>query len=90
MNKYKRAKEWIDSLDDDWSRVDIEWEAIDEIRKLVDKATPKKPSIAHSINGEAESYCRSCQRRFSTPVSWARISYKHCPECGQKLDWSKI
>ena len=79
MNKCKRAKEWIDSLDDDWSRVDIEWEAVDEIRKLVDKATPKKPPKHDKV------VCPTCNSK----ANYGHPYTEYCCHCGQALDWSK-
>ena len=83
MNKCKRAKEWIDSLDDDWSRVDIEWEAVDEIRELLDKATPKKPEI-QEIGQYIIRYVGKCECG-----EFIARSHKYCHGCGQRLDWSK-
>ena len=60
---------------------------IELLQELVDKATPKKPLISHSIKGEEDSYCPTCTYRFSRPVYFARATYKHCANCGQAIDW---
>lgn len=73
MKNYKRAKEWINSLEDEWSRVDIDWEAVDEIRELLDKATPQKPNEKKCPNcGEShwmQRYCAMCGQK----LDWSEI-----------------
>lgn len=49
---------------------------LEEYKKLIDRATPKKPILA---NGNK---CPNC----STLMQW---EYPYCPFCGQAIDWSE-
>ena len=86
MNKYQEALDYLKNgnLFGELSNV-----ALDSIEELVDKEIPKKPTISYSIIGEENSYCPNCVSRFSRTVAYARVAYKHCPECGQAIDWSE-
>lgn len=84
MNNYEIAKEWINSLEDDWSKVDIEWEAVDEIRELVDRATPRKDnSLACPSCGELNTVL------FEYDTFEDITCFNFCPDCGQAIDWSE-
>ncbi len=83
MNKYQKAFEWINSFQDNWGRVDIEWGAVDEIRELVDKATPMKPINQYLIDFGLGNYgdCRICNYGVN-------YQQNYCDNCGQALDWN--
>lgn len=87
------AKEWIDKILSlsGHTRTDVDWEAVDEIDKLIKRDTAEK------LDYEADGYydgelvydtaiCRSCGRRFEVDYE---EEYLFCPNCGQRLDWSE-
>lgn len=59
------------------------------LQELVDKATPKKvlgkwkPDYDPKLYYPDSYHCPSCSRQLRRDRS-----YKYCPRCGQKLDWS--
>ena len=55
---------------------------IDILKELVDKATPKKvDKYSRHKDLEPTFFCPLCENIVEK-------EQKHCPECGQKLDWS--
>lgn len=77
-----KAKEWIDKIQDRINRnmidVEIDQEAVDEIKGIMEKATPKKPNWIY----DDEPLCPYCGEVLDgTEV--------HCDECDQRLDWSE-
>ena len=74
MNK----EEWIKRMlqHPEWGYVGIEWEAVGEIKKLIEKETPLEP-----INTSTEIWCRNCKEILDNNV------WEYCPYCGQKIDW---
>ena len=72
------AKEWIKRMlqHPEWGYVGIEWEAVDEIHKLIEKETPLEP-----INTGTEIWCRNCKEILDDDL------WEYCPYCGQKVDW---
>lgn len=83
MNKYQEAKAWIDKINAhiEWARVDIEEPALSQLTELVEKATPKKPTIKTPRSVE-RPYCGSCGLRLKK--SWIA-----CPRCATRIDWSE-
>lgn len=59
---------------------DTDKKALNILKELVDKATPKK--FNHITEGSV--YCPNCDKMLDKMYS---RHYKYCPECGQKLDW---
>ena len=61
-----------------------------DIKKLVDKATPKKPfyeADGYDENGELiydTWICPNCNHYYEVDYD----DYDYCPNCGQRLDWS--
>lgn len=61
-----------------------------DIKKLVDKATPKKPfyeADGYDENGELiydTWICPNCNHYYEVDYD----DYDCCPNCGQRLDWS--
>lgn len=55
---------------------------VEEFKALKEKNEPKK--VEYDIYGEEENYpyceCGSC-------LEFQLVRAKHCPRCGQKLDW---
>lgn len=82
MSKHKEALNEIVSccghyVDKGWFEEDLAL-----LQQLVDKATPKKP---------IDSFCPICG---SYEIEVQVVGYgwekqKHCPDCGQAIDWSK-
>lgn len=74
------AKEWINEMlsHPDWGHVDIEWEAVDEIKEIMEKATPKKPNWIY----DDEPLCPNCGDVLDG-------TEEHCDGCDQRLDWSE-
>lgn len=55
--------------------------------EALDKQTPKKP-ICFNIDETYKLWrCKSCNFILGMGIMYLSINY--CPECGQKLDWSK-
>ncbi len=66
-------------------------EAIDKAIKALEKQIPTKPDL------EGDGYdpegnlvydtwiCPNCEKHYEVDYD----DYKHCPECGQKIDWSE-
>lgn len=61
-----------------------------DIKKLVDKATPKKPfyeADGYDENGELiydTWICPNCNHYYEVDYD----DYDYCPNCGQAIDWS--
>lgn len=49
---------------------------------LIDRDTAMKP-IPNIVDGHYVIYCPRCHNR-----RFIDASYKFCPDCGQRLDWS--
>lgn len=79
------AHQWIGSFQDSWSRVDIDWEAVDEIADLLLKSNAL-PVIEAKVFGQTVSVRPLCRRGVSEEED---IFHKHnyCGFCGQALDW---
>lgn len=56
---------------------------IDEIEKIFDKSTPKKPLIIPNDKNILTFECPKCGKRTHTD-----FPRNYCGECGQALDWS--
>ena len=60
--------------------------------EALEKQIPKKPDLegdGYDENGELiydTGYCPNCHHEFEVYYD----ATKHCPECGQALDWSDI
>ena len=95
MNKYEEALDWLTfrcmEPNDDYEGLvydqvpDFEIEAnIEPLRELIEKATPKKPTVA--VASKEKDYCRwicpVCGRLHNNNYP---LSY--CCDCGQKIDW---
>lgn len=91
MNKYQEAYEYLLGLlklEDD-----IKWPLVNQsmksFKELVDKEMPKKvfPKWREGYDPKLyypkSFYCPSCSRQLRRDQS-----YKCCPKCGQRLDWS--
>lgn len=66
-------------------------ESIKIIKELVEKEKPL--TVSYDYDGYADGYpvydtatCPNCERIFEVD---AEEEYKYCPNCGQKLDWSR-
>ena len=92
MNKYQEALNKTNFIlrklsgwsGKDLSEIDNQYDLFNNqalIQELVDKATPKKP---------IDSFCPICGS-YDIEVNIVRIGWekqKHCPDCGQAIDWS--
>lgn len=68
--------------------VQIEWDAIDEIKELLDKETPMKPIV--------KTRCGNCESNKILEYLTDDygdldyiLYYKYCGDCGQRVDWSE-
>ena len=83
MSKYKEANEWVSRIKDNYAWIDVDWEAIDQIRDLLSKTKPLRPdTISYGIIGDIPK-CHNCN------TVWAMKSIFYCYICGQEIDWSK-
>lgn len=84
MNKYQEALDLLSNTikDNLISFDDTEKKAVETLQELVDKATPTKPSCWG--DGYDIYDCPKCGESYEIDYE----KYDHCPECGQKLDWS--
>ena len=82
MNKYQQA---LNNCVNRWAPA-ADWNLL---KSLVEKATPKAPSVKHSGQRSPDGVsvltffeygCPRCKRRV-TDID------KFCPNCGQALDW---
>lgn len=79
QNKYRQAENFIIQIlkNPSWSRVDINWLAIDEIKELIDKETPMKPKYREKYPSAS---CAKCGSNLG--------DNPRCRNCGQLIDWS--
>ncbi len=77
-----KAKEWIEMIKEhpNWRRVDIDWEAVDEIKEIMEKAMAKKPVCFYGA--EDEPLCPNCHNVLDG-------TEEYCEICDQRLDWSE-
>ena len=66
-------------------------EAIDMAIKALEKQIPKKPEFEG--DGYSDGHlvydtwiCPNCEKRYEVDYE----EYDHCPNCGQKIDWSEV
>lgn len=55
--------------------------AIEALEKQIPKKTIENPTDDTCLY--YENYCPSCENLLV-------VRYKHCPKCGQKIDWSEV
>lgn len=58
--------------------------------ELIEKAIPEKPAIEGDGYADGQIVydtwiCPCCGERYETEID----SYKYCPGCGQRIDWSE-
>lgn len=90
--KYIRWICLINSHEDEYVEEDKKTiEKLNILQELVDKATPTKPMFegdGYDSNGNMIYdvwICPCCGERYEVEYQ----KYNHCPNCGQKLDWSE-
>ena len=69
---------------------DTDKKALNILKELVDKATPKKLKSKTDKDGRLLWVCPNCgdvYMKFWSDVETISCR-KHCDECGQSLDWS--
>lgn len=60
---------------------------VEELRVARDKQVAKKP-IQTEQNKIGYYSCQSCKQKIGTTIM--TYQSKHCPYCGQKLDWEEV
>lgn len=84
MNKYQEAFRTIERTLE--YNCDAELEIIYE---LVKKAISKKPIYKDDGTGDHYYYCANCDSKVPLCSNLIdQIKYKHCPYCGNEIDWS--
>lgn len=86
MNKYEEALDYI------WNKYEeceivapfMTRHCLDILKELVEKATPKKPTIIPNNFNELVFECPVCHKR-----TYTNFRREYCGECGQALDWSE-
>lgn len=99
MNKYQEALEFLTkAFNSDCGNCEEclvnklchTYEAIQTLHKIVDKATPKKPSFLNYGGYKIGNWhCPNCDSIIILDSRKPKQP-KRCEECGQKLDWSDI
>ena len=87
MNKFEEALIFLRSEDvTEWSndKLELLYFHLDNIEKLVDKATPKKPFRIHNNMNLLAYRCPVCAKR-----TYTNFRRNYCSECGQALEWSE-
>nr|DAJ21559.1 MAG TPA: hypothetical protein [Siphoviridae sp. ctWyD10] len=61
------------------------------LQELVDKATPKAPSVEHSGQRSPDGTSVIRFFKYNCPRCESRVTVidEFCPECGQAIDWGK-
>lgn len=100
MNKYEKAladvaNETVDRLADGYYQPKtvehFHSEAIDILRELVEKATPKKiitDGSSYSTCDKVQYICPNCKKIMLRAVCARVTKPNYCYNCGQKIDWS--
>ena len=87
-NKYEEALNYfLDREEGENVTITCDWlDYAEELKELVDKATPKKPTKLE----KGKYSCDSCAMTFklTTLVKDMFVNNQYCDVCGQKLDWS--
>lgn len=93
MNKYQEAYNLIngESIFNSLALCDERYKenmkALDILRELVDRATPKKPLLRK--DGYCDTWdCPNCGETFVIEDDTDKCNY--CPNCGQKIDWREL
>lgn len=101
MNKYKKAYDFIASNMLEWDYYDDcdmpkeyyeeEKKSLEVIKKLVEKATPKKPIMLPMKGFEEEvashMCCPNCEQQIVNVWSKAEYQPNYCHYCGQAILW---
>lgn len=62
---------------------------INRVIESLEKQVPKRP-FRVIINGELDDeLCPTCNS-LHIADNYHGVRYNHCPDCGQKLDWSEV
>lgn len=62
-----------------------------QVKELIDKATPKKikkPTSPEDFGYYSCPVCDGCNYNPLDDTTWKLSKANYCPDCGQKLDWS--
>ena len=69
----------------------VKTDSISLLQELVDKATPKKPTVlSYSEDFRLEKIisCNSCKKPVVNVWSYRTYKPNYCHYCGQAIDWS--
>ena len=95
MNKYEEALSWLEKTFNqylgDWQLSSVHFGLHRDLKELVDKATPKKPTVlSYSEDFRLEKIisCNSCKKPVVNVWSYRTYKPNYCHYCGQSLDWS--
>ena len=87
MNKYQEAIKAIKSNYPPENYTMLR-EALNISMDLLEKATPKKPSM-NVFNAWCPNCGEALGKKFAENGLKGRMGTQYCPNCGQALDWSK-
>ena len=95
MKKYEKAKKYfqkvLDSAVKSGKSYELNQAGYSEISTAIEaleKQIPKKVIFGHD---EQDAICcpnRETEIAMMDEYRYESVFYKHCPNCGQKLDWS--
>lgn len=95
MNKYERAKRYFQDTINSAAKCSNNYELnqpgyfeINTAIEVLNKQIPKKIIFGH--DEQDAICCPDCKTEIAMMdgYGYESIFYKHCPNCGQKLDWS--
>lgn len=92
MNKYQQALELIKESYGE-GEFQYNYDEINTLKELVDKATPKKPISKYIVDGRY-CVCPECgalldEECLLKTYECLREGHQYCHVCGQAIDWSE-
>lgn len=82
MSKLEKALEWFKGNKGLIDPYEFPQEHQEVFEELLSKAIPKKP-----LGNFCQELCPNCGEESCRTEYASRYEYKHCPNCGQALDW---
>ena len=88
----KNALKYFEKAEKNWSMIGIipKSDLSEDIKQALEKRIPKKPQLEGDGYADGQLVydtwiCKACGKEYELDYD----KYKHCPECGQAIDWSE-